>query len=178
MLKMAKKKEVVYVPISKDIPNAQQQNLPVPDYNDPGIKYKGYAKISLGEGNYKLKRQATRFYANYMSVGESTKTNNRVNLTTHKFYATGLTISWQTIPGGAYKFLTFYDGNANNSRFVYFLVPNITAVGGVSNGTSSIFIDLSECPRLFNGDIYVTLPANLADGEVVEYILTGFDEEI
>lgn len=174
----AKKKEVVYVPISSNIPNAQQENLSVPSYEDRGIQYKGYAKIAVGAGQFNLKKQETRFYAYEISAGTTTVTIPRPNSSTHKFYCTNINIAWKVFPAGAYQFLTIYDGNANNSRYATWMVPNCTGVGNPTTGTNMINIDLIGSPRAFSGSIILELQAALAAGEVVFVTLTGFDEEI
>jgi hypothetical protein len=165
-----KKKEVVYVPISSNIPNAQQQNLSIPQYEDRGIQYKGYSKIAMGLGEFKLKKQETRFYYFVHDDTSGTQLNiPRSNKITHNFYCTGITLSWREGILGAYKYLIIYDGNTNNARFAIWLPP----------GTASTqFIDMSNCPRMFSGDIISTVPGAFAVGNGVLITLTGFDEEI
>ena len=174
----AKKKEVVYVPISDNIPNAQQENLSVPDYEDRGIQYKGYAKIAMGAGQFKLKKQETRFYTLPMSVPDDSVTFVRPNAATHIYYCTTMVISWVLFGSVHGDEMQIFDSNTNNPRGLFFLPPNCTGFGAYVQGTSCITVDFSSSPRRFNGDIIANFPSNLVNGEKCVISLFGFDEEI
>lgn len=161
-------KTVVYTPISQDIPNAQSQNLSVPDYEDRGIQYKGYAKIPIGGGEFRLKKQETRFYANvFDSSNGNSLTVSRPNKSTHIFYCTSIVMTWRI--GQTFQAITFYDGNSNNPKYKYLLPYNTN---------SSIQIELTNCPRKFTDDIIYIPTFAFTGADHVLITLTGFDEEI
>lgn len=164
---MAKKTQpIVYVPTSSNVPSINK-NVEVPDYRDSGIQYLGYAKLPLGNGEYKLKKQESRFYASGIAPGNSSMTFTRPNANTHKFYITVILINVNfTNPLTLFQ---IFDTLNTNARFGIYCFDN----------TVTMQLNLSSAPRLFSGrDIVFEVDRVLGLGEYISFYILGFDEEI
>lgn len=154
-------------------PIVQQTIAQIPPYEDAGISYKGYFKIKKSDTEYQLKPQGTR--TNAIPVGNL---NDGVSgygtraFNDKRFYAAGVLIQWHgltTHASTAYVTLSDRTGTNNSARVFFFPTTD----------DGSIFLDLSNCPRLFEGtDIAVTPTGfNMGATGYIVFSLFGWEEE-
>ncbi len=175
---MAKKKTspVVYsTPIntSQINPIVQQTIAQIPPYEDQGISYKGYFKVKKSDTEYQLKPQGTR--TNVASAGNLndgvTGSGTRA-FNTLRFYATGVLIQWHGLTThGATTYVVLSDRSGTNNSARVFFIP--------TTDDGNIFLDLSNCPRLFEGTEIAITPVgfNMGVNGFIAFGLFGWEEE-
>jgi hypothetical protein len=145
----------------------------IPPYPDQGIRYEGYAKI-LEQNGYISKKQGTRYYVLNMQnkAAGAGITVSRVDSDTKNYFVTGIWIQYSTqaaAPNVIY--LSDKKGTIHMIKF-YFYILNTTYY---ENG---IWIDLSMCPRKFEGTEIALINATAVGlNELVFVEVFGFEEE-
>ena len=140
---MATKKKttspVVFTGISR-IPSTDLNLNTIPPYEDVGIAYKGYAKVDIGNGKYKLLRQdewtGVIGYNWAASSAEGNSTPSGVNVSEKNFFMTKILITAVIDRNTEFR---VYDNVTGN---IYFRFDAITGV----NNTFSL--DLTGIPYL------------------------------
>ena len=170
---MAKKKisEVAYTPLnttSQVMPIVEQKIQEIPRYEDSGVKYQGKYKTQQSQNTYELKAQQTRWYHLVASaIGVTTFT--RANKDTTRFFCTKIVV---TSYGKAGFGTIWYDTLAD-------VVSGIASVKFVFQPVQAaqvIEIDLSDCPRQFDGDF--AIDKYMAGGaEFTGFTLYGWEEQ-
>ena len=170
---MAKKKstEVAYVPLntSTDIPQITEQKVAqIPAYEDSGVKFQGKYKTQQGLSTYELKGQQTRWYHLVASaIGVTTFT--RQNKDTTKFFCTKIIVSSYGKAGfGTIWYDTLADVVSGQASVKFVFHPTAAA--------QSVVFDLSDSPRLFEGDF--AIDKYMAGGaEFTAITLFGWEEQ-
>jgi len=170
-----KTSEVVYTPLSSNIPNVQQiqQIEKYSEFPEGGVKYAKYSRRAVSNGQYALRNQATRFIQFVINDGATgNHIYTRPEASTKIFYCTYM-IMQRFRAGGAVPsviYVSDVNGTAATVRIPY--------REQTLNVQEDRVFDFSSCPREFSGNgisIYTQL-AFTAPNEVA-ITLFGFEED-
>lgn len=149
-------KEVAYTPISniKNITSEAPQKIDTPDYPDQGVKFAGYAKKYIGQGNYKLIKQE---FKNSGTRFGWTAANNELSLSinadsTKNFYITDIVIEGYSNTDCYFGVCDISNGNA---------IFRLMCLAGAGVRTQVIHL---QTPLPFLTNTIFCQPLNLATG--------------
>lgn len=165
---MAKKKtsQIAYTPLSNVNPIPEIQIKSIPPYNDRGIKYQGYSKKNVGNGEYSLYPQIPRIQRAQISGAAGTNaTGTRLDLG-KKFYASSFHIDCSSTNSGVS--VVIGDGSSAQPRMVFTLTA----------GVQHFNIDCYDSPREFSNDVLdVTLSGGMGGAsDFLDILMIGWAE--
>lgn len=114
------------------------------EYPDGGVKYAGYARRPLGNGQFSLIRQETRFISVFDNVFNLAGTTLYTVPANKVFYVDEIDINFKYSAAVAASAMRLFDSVASNPKFQF----------GVFSSTSGFaHHDLKNCPRKFTSSV-------------------------
>lgn len=141
----------------------------IPRYEDQSIKFQGKYKVQTGDNSYELKGQQTRWYA-FGATALGSTTFTRENKGTTRFVCTKAVIhSYGKGVFGVSRYEQLMDSvnGVNSGKIVFW----------VTASAQDIVIDMTDCPRIFEGD-FVINKGTAGGAEYTAFVLYGWEEQL
>jgi hypothetical protein len=141
----------------------------IPSYENSGVRNQGYYKKEIGGGNFEIRAQSTRFISAILTRdGVTVDTTFSRVIPLKNFFCSYIAIDY-SLATLASVTLTVYDANKNNPKLATTLFLN---------NPSNFSIDLTSCPRKFQGDtIILNVSSALTATDIIRISLYGWDED-